>query len=79
MEDYTLEPTQQYVLAKGSHLIDALHLRPAKEGQANSEEVLSSNFSTPNLREIAKYGGYSTYSSASNTDPYVRETLKHFS
>jgi len=79
MEDYTLEPTQHYVLAKGSHLIDALHLRPAKEGQANSEEIVPSNFESQTLREIAKYGGYSTYSSNSNTDPHVRETLKLFS
>lgn len=79
MEDYTQDPTHNYVLAKGSHLIDALHLRPAKEGQANSEEVVPSNFSSPTLREIAKYGGYSTYSSNSNTDPHIRETLKLFS
>nr|QHD64804.1 RNA dependent RNA polymerase [Plasmopara viticola lesion associated Partitivirus 1] len=79
MEDFTLEPTQHYVLAKGSHLIDALHLRPAKTGSTTSEDVLSSNFMDPNLCEIAKYGGYATYSSNSNTDPYVRETLKLFS
>lgn len=79
MEDFTQDPTQHYVLAKGSHLIDALHLRPAKPGSTTSEDVLPANFENPNLREIAKYGGYSTYSSNSNTDPYVRETLKLFS
>jgi len=76
MEDFTQDPTTHYVLAKGSHLIDALHLRPAKVGSATSEDVIPSNFETPCLAEIAKYGGYSTYSSNSNTDPWVRETLK---
>ncbi|ALO50131.1 62 kDa protein [Penicillium aurantiogriseum partitivirus 1] len=76
---FTQEPTQHYVLAKGSHLIDSLHLRPAKAGSATSEDVLPTGYNSPNLREIAKFGGYSTYSSASNTDPWVRETLKLFS
>lgn len=79
MEEYTQDPTQHYVLAKGSHLIDALHLRPAKAGSTTSEDVLPPGFESPNLREIAKFGGYSTYSSNSNTDPWVRETLKLFS
>nr|WEC89325.1 RNA-dependent RNA polymerase [Phomopsis asparagi partitivirus 1] len=76
MEDYTQDPTNHYVLAKGSHLIDALHLRPAKSGSTTSEDILPPSFVDDNLREIAKYGGYSTYSSNSNTDPWVRETLK---
>nr|UDL14346.1 MAG: RNA-dependent RNA polymerase [Gammapartitivirus sp.] len=79
MEDFTQDPTHHYVLAKGSHLIDALHLRPAKPGSTTSEDVLPPGFETPDLREIAKYGGYSTYMSNSNTDPHVRETLKLFS
>nr|UVX28892.1 MAG: RNA dependent RNA polymerase [Magnaporthe oryzae partitivirus 3-A]WLL73826.1 RNA-dependent RNA polymerase [Magnaporthe oryzae partitivirus 4] len=78
MEDNTLDPTFHYVLAKGSHLVDALHLRPAKPGSTTSEDVLPPNFESPNLREIARYGGYSTYMSNSNTDPHVRETLKLF-
>lgn len=76
MEDYTQDPTSHYVLAKGSHLVDALHLRPAKSGSTTSEDVIPSNYSDPCLVEIAKYGGYSTYSSNSNTDPWIRETLK---
>nr|QJQ28886.1 RNA-dependent RNA polymerase [Botryotinia fuckeliana partitivirus 1] len=80
MEEFTQEPTQHYVLAKGSHLIDALHLRPdTGKGSTTSEDVLTSDYRSPNLAEIARYGGYSTYSSNSNTDPYVRETLKLFS
>jgi len=79
MEDFTQDPTQHYVLAKGSHLVDVLHLSPAKERSTNSEDILPPNFKDPYLREIAKYGGYSTYSSSSNTDPHIRETLKHFS
>nr|CUS18593.1 RNA dependent RNA polymerase [Beauveria bassiana partitivirus 2] len=79
MEDYTQDPSTHYVLAKGSHLIDSLHLRPAKTGSTTSEDVIPSGFSNPYLTEIAKYGGYATYSSNSNTDPWVRETLKHFS
>nr|CAY25801.2 RNA-dependent RNA polymerase [Aspergillus fumigatus partitivirus 1] len=80
MEDYTQDPTQHYVLAKGSHLIDALQLRPARSGKSSttSYDVLPSNFESDTLREIARYGGYSTYSSASNTDPWVRESLKIF-
>ncbi|QTC11257.1 RNA-dependent RNA polymerase [Metarhizium brunneum partitivirus 2] len=76
MEDFTQDPTQHYVLAKGSHLIDALHLRPAKTGSTTSEDVLPPSYRDDNLAEIAKYGGYSTYMSNSNTDPWVRETLK---
>ncbi|AIN34927.1 RNA-dependent RNA polymerase [Verticillium dahliae partitivirus 1] len=79
MEDFTQDPTTHNIVAEGSHLIDALHLRPPKSRSATSEDVVSSNFRSPNLAEIAKYGGYSTYSSNSNTDPYVRETLKLFS
>ncbi|UBZ25878.1 RNA-dependent RNA polymerase [Fusarium mangiferae partitivirus 2] len=76
MEEFTSEPTNHYVLAKGSHLIDALQLKPAKLGSTTSEDILQPNFKDPNLTEIAKYGGYATYSSNSNTDPWVRETLK---
>jgi len=79
MEDFTSDPTHHYVLGKGSHLVDALHLRPAKTGSTTSEDVIPLHFEDPNLREIAKYGGYSTYSSNSNTDPHVRESLKLFS
>ncbi|BDB16244.1 RNA-dependent RNA polymerase [Aspergillus protuberus partitivirus 1] len=79
MEDFTQDPTTHYVLAKGSHLIDALHLRPAKDRSTTSEDVLPPGFQSPDLAEIAKYGGYSTYSSNSNTDPWVRETLKLYS
>lgn len=60
----------------GSSLIDALQLKPAKLGSTTSEDILQPNFKDPNLTEIAKYGGYATYSSNSNTDPWVRETLK---
>nr|AXF84302.1 RNA-dependent RNA polymerase [Nigrospora oryzae partitivirus 1] len=72
------EPTNHIIETEGSHLVDALHLRPAKTRSTTSEDVLPTNYSDPNLREIAKYGGYSTYSSNSNTDPYVRESLKLF-
>jgi len=79
MEDFTQDPTQHYVLAKGSHLVDALHLRPATSKSTTSEDVLLPNHQDPCLIEIAKYGGYSTYQTSSNTDPFVREALKGYS
>nr|UMQ74218.1 RNA-dependent RNA polymerase [Helianthus annuus leaf-associated partitivirus 3] len=78
MEDHTQEPTF-HILSEGSHSVDALHLRAGNSRSTTSEDVLPKNYSSETLREIAKYGGYSTYSSNSNTDPYVRESLKLFS
>nr|CUS18591.1 RNA dependent RNA polymerase [Beauveria bassiana partitivirus 1] len=77
--EFTQDPTQHDVFTEGSHLVDALHLRPGNQRSTISEEVIPPSFNAFGLREIAKYGGYSTYSSASNTDPYVRETLKTYS
>jgi len=36
----------------------------------------SDKISQPGLREIARYGGYSTYNPPGNTDPWVRMALK---
>lgn len=44
-----------------------------------SYDVIEQGFKSQNLSEIARYGGYSTYSGASNTDPWVRHALKTFS
>ncbi|AZU96334.1 RNA-dependent RNA polymerase [Metarhizium flavoviride partitivirus 1] len=78
MTDYTFDPTPN-VFVEGSHLIDELHLRAGHSRVATSEGVIPSQFKSDTLREIAKYGGYSTYNVQSNTDPFVRETLKTFS
>jgi len=79
MDNYTQEPTNQIIETEGSHLVDALHLRSPNSRSTTSSDVLPSNFVSPTLKEIAKYGGYSTYSSNSNTDPFIRETLKLYS
>ncbi|AAG59816.1 RNA-dependent RNA polymerase [Discula destructiva virus 1] len=76
MEEFTQDPTLHNVQAEESHSIDTLHLRDAKRGSSTSEDVLHKGYADPCLREVAKYGGYSTYSSNSNTDPWIRETLK---
>lgn len=78
MEDYSRDPTNNDVFIEGSHLVDALHLRPGHQRSTNSEEVIPSNFKSDTLSEIARYGGYSTYNAQSNTDPFVRESLKLF-
>jgi hypothetical protein len=79
MDDFSSDPTTHDVFTEGSHLIDESHLRSGRARSTNSEEIIPSDFSSPTLAEIAKYGGYGTYSSSSNTDPWVRETLKTFS
>lgn len=61
-----------------SHLVDdSTLLRSAREKGA-SYNVISENFTSPGLREIARYGGYGVYSGSRNTDPWVRTTLKQF-
>lgn len=79
MADYTFDPTPPLSFTEGSHLVDELHLRPGRAKIATSEDTIPANFKSATLNEIAKYGGYSTYNVQSNTDAYVRETLKTFS
>jgi hypothetical protein len=79
MENFTYDPTSQDVYIEGSHLLDESHLRAGRLRSTNSEDIIPANFSSPTLDEIAKYGGYSTYNSQSNTDPFVKDTLKTYS
>jgi hypothetical protein len=79
MDNFTFDPTSQDIFPEESLSIDESSLRPGNARQANSEDILPVNFKSDTLLEIAKYGGYSTYNSQSNTDPYVRQALKNFS
>ncbi|CAJ31886.1 RNA-dependent RNA polymerase [Ophiostoma partitivirus 1] len=78
MSDFTQDPTQHFVETEGSHLVDALHLGPQNTRSTTSQDILPDKHAGRYLKQIAKYGGYGTYQSTSNTDPWVRETLKHF-
>jgi len=59
-------------------LVDDSTLRRSAKVKSASYDVVSENFTSPGLREIARYGGYGVYSSPRNTDPWVRTTLKLF-
>lgn len=58
--------------------IDDSTLVPSDRTRGASYDILSSKFASENLREVARYGGYGVYSGQSNTDPWVRKTLKLF-
>lgn len=58
---------------------DTTSLLPSDRQRAASKEIIESKFDSPGLSEIARYGGYSVYGGQSNTDPWVRTTLKNFS
>jgi hypothetical protein len=78
MRDYSFVPQPDYITEE-SPLLDDSHLRAGNSRSTNSETVIPRKFASPTLSEIAKYGGYSTYNAQSNTDPYVRLTLKTYS
>ncbi|AAT48886.1 putative RNA-dependent RNA polymerase [Gremmeniella abietina RNA virus MS2] len=73
------DPTLQDVAFVESSGLDTTHLRSSEKTAGASYSVISSNFNSPGLTEIARYGGYSVYSGNQNTDPWVRATLKNFS
>lgn len=59
--------------------MDDSSLTHSRRVRGASYDVISREFVSPSLVEIARYGGYNQYSSQSNTDPFVRTTLKEFS
>nr|WBW48344.1 RNA-dependent RNA polymerase [Cordyceps chanhua partitivirus 1] len=58
---------------------DVSALTPSRRVRGQSYDIIPSRFNSPNLREVARYGGYGVYGGQSNTDPWVRTTLKTFS
>nr|AKF14160.1 RNA-dependent RNA polymerase [Talaromyces marneffei partitivirus-1] len=72
------DPPSVDEIIEESHLVDDSTLVPSLRTRGASYDVIPQNFSSPGLREIARYGGYSVYSARSNTDAWVRTTLKEF-
>ncbi|AZT88594.1 RNA-dependent RNA polymerase [Penicillium digitatum partitivirus 1] len=78
MEDSPFDPTLLDVALEESHLVDDSLLSPSNRTSGASYGIISEKFSSPGLREIARYGGYSVYNGQSNTDAWIRTTLKEF-
>nr|UDL14340.1 MAG: RNA-dependent RNA polymerase [Gammapartitivirus sp.] len=78
MEISPSDPTILDVVVEESHSIDDSTLSPSARTSGASYHHVGENFTSPGLREIARYGGYGVYSGRSNTDPWVRTTLKQF-
>nr|UYL95492.1 MAG: RNA-dependent RNA polymerase [Zhangzhou Parti tick virus 3] len=78
MEISPSDPSTIDVAVEESHLVDDSTLTRSNKVSGASYEILGENFTSPGLREIARYGGYGVYSGQSNTDPWVRTTLKNF-
>lgn len=78
MEITPLDLSFSDVHVEESHLVDDSTLVPSAKTRGASYEIIPENFQSPGLSEIARYGGYGVYSGYSNTDAWVRTTLKEF-
>lgn len=78
MEDSPFDPTQLDLALEESHSVDDSLLVRSNRTSGASYGVIEKDFSSPGLKEIARYGGYSVYNGQSNTDAWVRTTLKEF-
>nr|WQF62551.1 RNA-dependent RNA polymerase [Aspergillus ochraceopetaliformis partitivirus 1]WRU22293.1 RNA-dependent RNA polymerase [Aspergillus ochraceopetaliformis partitivirus 1] len=78
MDDSHLDPTQLENTIEESLLLDDSTLTSSAKVRGASYDVIPPQFSSPGLSEIARYGGYGTYSGQSNTDAWVRVALKNF-
>jgi len=58
---------------------DDSSLDPSARIRGASHNIIERDFESPGLSEVARYGGYSVYGGQSNTDAWVRTTLKNFS
>lgn len=78
MEDSS-DPTLLDVIEAVPDLaVETDSLEPSLRTRGQSFEIIPSRFKTENLHEVARYGGYGVYGGQSNTDPWVRTTLKTF-
>lgn len=59
-------------------MVDDSALRSSARTKGASYAVIGENFTSPGLREIARFGGYGVQTGSRNTDPWVRTTLKQF-
>lgn len=76
MEDSPLDPTSLDLAVEESPSLDDSRLSPSLRKKGASYGVIPERFSSPGLSEIARYGGYGVYSGYSNTDAWIRTTLK---
>nr|WMY82295.1 RdRP [Diplodia fraxini partitivirus 1] len=78
MEISPLDPTPVDLVTEESHSVDDSLLVPSARTRGASYDIIPTSFQSPGLREIARYGGYGVFSGQSNTDAWVRTTLKEF-
>nr|WAK75569.1 MAG: RNA-dependent RNA polymerase [Partitiviridae sp.] len=78
MEISPSDPLTVDFVEEESHSVDDSTLKPSARKKGASFDVVEENFTSPGLREIARYGGYGVFNSQRNTDPWVRTTLKNF-
>ncbi|AKR15080.1 RNA-dependent RNA polymerase [Pseudogymnoascus destructans partitivirus-pa] len=78
MEVSPFDPTPLDNVIEGSPLVDDSLLVPSSRTRGSSYDVIPEHFNSPGLTEIARYGGYPVYSGGSNTDAWVRTSLKEF-
>jgi hypothetical protein len=79
MEVEPTDPTPLNLIVEESPSLDDSSLNPSNRLRGASYDVIGRDFSSVCLSEIARYGGYSVYGGQSNTDPFVRQSLKTFS
>nr|UVZ34176.1 RNA-dependent RNA polymerase [Botryosphaeria dothidea partitivirus 3]UWJ07825.1 RNA-dependent RNA polymerase [Botryosphaeria dothidea partitivirus 3-1] len=78
MEELLYVPPSLDNVVEESLSLDDSTLTPSNRTRGASYDVIPPNFQSANLREIARYGGYGVYSGQSNTDAWVRTSLKEF-
>lgn len=78
METEPSDPTSLDNVIDESPLLDDSSLNPSNRIGGASHDIITRDFVSLGLREIARYGGYGVYSSQSNTDAWIRTSLKNF-
>jgi len=76
MDDSPLDPTSLDLAVEESPLLDDSTLSPSLRTRGASYDLVPEHFSSPGVSEIARYGGYGIYAGQSNTDAWIRSTLK---